>query len=812
MADVAVFGIGLEMDGATATVNKFGQAAEKAATASDKLETSTRRIGVSADGLTAAQRELVRRMQAVIDVAATLDARDKAAVTNMLKEADAVRGLATAMNDTALVQEKLSAATARFNQAVDQGTAKHANHVVGIGRIGQSLAALVGHAVGVPSVVDRVGESLSIFAVGHMVTVGILAGLALIATAFHVAGEEAHKLKKDTDDAVESLLRWKREHDQGAGGKFGVEIGLAEARLEQNRRDLAAAGVITARAPIGEAGIVQQEAQRKALERERAHYNELAEAVREGEAHVRELREKAHQQSLGDDVRNLAQLITAHKATAREMASANALVTVLNESLDEMGTKGGDRAKRAQTVEWLKELNDALHPKSEQRLEDQQRAQVLAQRLDEYSHFVREQQSAYKRTLDQTARDFEDEQDRETAIAIQQYNEQTRAAKAARDKQTADTIQAVTEQEKYVDDMRRIGLQSLDQMLTGGLRSWTSFFDTVFSLFRRLMARMEAASKDSGFLYKALGIGSAAIGGGLAGFQLGQAAYSDSHGAVGNYARGALGGAAAGALAGSAFGPIGTAVGALAGLAGGIMGVASAAKEARKRMEDMQRALAIGMEGLKAAVSGDQLGVAIAQINAEREQKRREYEDAYAGGRNEVERYRLIDEMNRLEDKRIQLLKEEYSIQQSRQFEDLQARLLAAQGHTQEAEAMRLMLAQKREREDLIKSFGLEIDASEASTLALLDQVQAQEKLKTATDAASASALNMVQGYRYQAQFFSAMTSRSGAGVIGGAGIVVTVPVTLMMPNGQVLAKTVVKEFATMQAHGDTSLAAVLNS
>jgi hypothetical protein len=242
------------------------------------------------------------------------------------------------------------------------------------------------------------------------------------------------------------------------------------------------------------------------------------------------------------------------------------------------------------------------------------------------------------------------------------------------------------------------------------------------------------------------------------------------------------------------------------------MGVASAAKEARKRMEDMQRALAIGMEGLKAAVSGDQLGVAIAQINAEREQKRREYEDAYAGGRNEVERYRLIDEMNRLEDKRIQLLKEEYSIQQSRQFEDLQARLLAAQGHTQEAEAMRLMLAQKREREDLIKSFGLEIDASEASTLALLDQVQAQEKLKTATDAASASALNMVQGYRYQAQFFSAMTSRSGAGVIGGAGIVVTVPVTLMMPNGQVLAKTVVKEFATMQAHGDTSLAAVLNS
>jgi hypothetical protein len=358
----------------------------------------------------------------------------------------------------------------------------------------------------------------------------------------------------------------------------------------------------------------------------------------------------------------------------------------------------------------------------------------------------------------------------------------------------------------------------LDSLFRSGLQSVTAYFEKVYDLFMKLRTRMEKAGKGSGSFFEALGLGSSAIAGGLAGFQVGQSMYSDSHGTTGNYVRGALGGAASGALAGAAIagpiGPIGAAVGALAGFTGGILGVSSAAKEARKRMEDMQRALAIGMEGLKAAVSGDQLGIAIAQINAEREQKRREYEDAYAGGRNEVERYRLIDEMNRLEDRRIQLLKEEYSIQQSRQFEDLQARLLAAQGHTQEAEAMRLMLAQQREREDLIKSFGIEIDASEASTLALLDQVQAQEKLKKATDAASASALNMVQGYKLQATIFGAITARSPSGALLSSSSVPSgdLHVTVMTPSGEVLGKTVLRDFARRQRLGDAELRTVLQS
>jgi hypothetical protein len=118
--------------------------------------------------------------------------------------------------------------------------------------------------------------------------------------------------------------------------------------------------------------------------------------------------------------------------------------------------------------------------------------------------------------------------------------------------------------------------------------------------------------------------------------------------------------------------------------------------------------------------------------------------------------------MNALEDERIRQLREEYALQQKQYAEDLQVRLLTAQGHDKEARALALELAQQRERQALIKSFGESIDPTEAATLALLEQVQAQEKLKAATDAASTSALNMVAGYKVQAAIFGAMTPRGG--------------------------------------------------
>lgn len=124
---------------------------------------------------------------------------------------------------------------------------------------------------------------------------------------------------------------------------------------------------------------------------------------------------------------------------------------------------------------------------------------------------------------------------------------------------------------KYVAEMRREWMRGIDAITAHGLGSFRSFFEETLQMFTRMISRMEKAGKDSGLGYQLLGVGSAAIGGGLAGYQVGQSS--------GSAVTGALGGAASGAIAGAAYGPWGAAIGGLAGLTGGLLGAASAANK-----------------------------------------------------------------------------------------------------------------------------------------------------------------------------------------------------------------------------------------
>jgi hypothetical protein len=149
---------------------------------------------------------------------------------------------------------------------------------------------------------------------------------------------------------------------------------------------------------------------------------------------------------------------------------------------------------------------------------------------------------------------------------------------------------------------------------------------------------------------------------------------------------------------------------------------------------------------------------------------------------------------------------------QKKQFaEDLQVRLLSAQGHTAEADALRLQLAQQREMQDAIKN------GADPATLALLAQVQAQEKLAAATNQASSAALNMVSGYKLAATIFQAIGPGRPSGP-DGPFIPVNpgtrsdsasgdLAVTVVMPNGDVIGKAVLKSFKAKanSQFGDTS-------
>lgn len=231
--------------------------------------------------------------------------------------------------------------------------------------------------------------------------------------------------------------------------------------------------------------------------------------------------------------------------------------------------------------------------------------------------------------------------------------------------------------------------------------------------------------------------GSAVLGG-LAGYSAAQSLYSTSHGQAGNMVRGALGGAASGAAAGAAVGGApGAIVGAVAGFIGGIIGVGKASKEAEKQLHAMQVQIDQNIASLKAEVTGDRLGQAVEQIEEARESMRKAIEDAYPGGSREKVRYEKMDEMNALMDRRIELEKEAIALEAKRTQEDYRVRLLAAEGHTQEAEAMKYQLDQERELADLRKSFGDVIDPTEAATYAIAEQALAAEKL--AHDAAIAA-------------------------------------------------------------------------
>jgi hypothetical protein len=129
----------------------------------------------------------------------------------------------------------------------------------------------------------------------------------------------------------------------------------------------------------------------------------------------------------------------------------------------------------------------------------------------------------------------------------------------------------------------------------------------------------------------------------------------------------------------------------------------------------------------------------------------------------------------------------------------LRVRLLEAQGNTLAADAMRLQLAQQREYADAVKN------GADPATLALLAQVQAQEKLTAATNKANGAALNMVQGYKLQAAIFDAMAPRGPivpppsaprstptTGTSGGNGSGDEAPFVFVL-DGEIVARTVVK-------------------
>ncbi|MDB4913106.1 MAG: hypothetical protein JWM95_750 [Gemmatimonadetes bacterium] len=242
-----------------------------------------------------------------------------------------------------------------------------------------------------------------------------------------------------------------------------------------------------------------------------------------------------------------------------------------------------------------------------------------------------------------------------------------------------------------------------------------------------------------------------ALGAGAVGYGVGSQLYSNQRSDSANTALGAFGGAASGAAMGAALGSvvpgIGTAVGAIvggaAGFIGGVLGMANASKEAARQMVEARKGIVLSMQGLRAAVAGNDLDAAIAHVTDDREERRKAIEAAYAGGGagSETVRQRnvLLAEMNRLEDERIQQLVHEAAVAHQRLLEDTQVQILRNNGQADAADALARQIDQERRFADLRKS-GLDegtiaaLALSEAAKLAADNAIKARDAQRAMED------------------------------------------------------------------------------
>lgn len=236
------------------------------------------------------------------------------------------------------------------------------------------------------------------------------------------------------------------------------------------------------------------------------------------------------------------------------------------------------------------------------------------------------------------------------------------------------------------------------------------------------------------------------IGGGGLGASLGA---SVAKGALQDYA----GGFAKTALGSAIFNPIAAGVGAFVG---GLLDSGRAAKEHAKAFAEATRAYKEAREDFAAKANGTSGSLDQQIRNAQREADRqriaaKEIYDSPAGRNFFPGRY--AEELKKIaadEEKYIALLKKEQEIKNKQYDEDLQVRYLRAQGKDKEADALDLKNKQDRERQELIDSFGDEIDANEKARLAFLDIVLAAEKVKQSMDDLTTSVRNAPSGFKIE--------------------------------------------------------------
>lgn len=778
--------------------------------------------------------------------------RVRAAISRMRQASAAQKGLDLGLSQQIQLLDPFQLRIDRSTKAIERVAPVARAGRLSLGRLGNQFAGLAGAIGGVHPVVGNILGVMGNFAIGNPWTVGIMAGIAAIAVMWDRLTDSTRKAEKASRDARASLAeRIQREAlgpEPELQGQLSAERNFLRQQQER-RRQLTKFGVkaddkrildLNREISNSQALLIQGE---KALEKARlAAGSPLKDVVIDSRDFKKEQEEIDRlQNDINKGVASLRMnwqlaelaIVKASLGIKQQVSDA----TVLRDAAI-LGKDAYEAANDAIEVRNALEaagisIFDARYEAAKRDLE-----LVMRVRRETEAKIAADKQaaddvvSAQKRAADQQERIVENltrsMQENFSTFFVDTFNQGFSSFRKlfgnVRDlyfKMIADILAA-----KVMDKIGgALGLGTPSTVMNTAATKQVAASAVMLNASGAMVVAANIMASASGVPGigggAAGGVGGAATGRGAFGMGWGRAAGAGAAGGLIGYqigsmttnrGLGALGGAAGGAPAGFAVGgPVGAAIGGIAGFVGGILGSGKAAKEAAREMRRLQESLKLTMEAFRAQVRGDELGVAIAGARANLVELLKQINAALPGTRNETERNRQRAEAQRLEAQQEAQLREEYARKQLDAQDDLQTRLLRAQGKNDEAYARQ----QARERADLIRSFGGEIDATEAATLALLDQVLAQEKLTQASDAATKSALNMVSGYKLQATVFGAMAPRSSVpgssammpGMptpIGSQGGDLTVPVIL---DGQVIAKAVLTNFKSkaQKKFGDSS-------
>jgi hypothetical protein len=566
MADIAEIGIKIETTEATRQVNALGSSL-------DKLAAHERRV-------TDAQRQLALAHQYTTQAAfADRFATDAHARAMGLAEVQAYK-LAAAQQAGANAGVGAAASISRVREAVTSMTASMLQSAPGVAQLTSVLGAQ---------------------ALGGPIIVGVLAGIAAMVGAWKAWHEEANKAKAEQDKLTDSLVKWYDKQKEGAAGEFPKQIEAMTQKIKDLRKELdglASSSLFTRAASVAGtvgAGGSKAGAWFRVLSStlgfgEGDALAQLFKEVRTGTANItKEITtdgkaiaaattqsaediEKAAKEARGKALAAEIALFSAGLAGPDAPAKMQAQINEYSRMAAQFAA-AGDIPHALEYADAAKQLTAALKP-----LRDATEALWQA-KLKSASNAANEEARAAQRITEETEKQTKAITD--NVVAMQKQLAERFKQQSATAKQQSGPDKDVIAQQKYVDDMRALWQDGAGRIAADFIKSMSRGFEEVYSLAVKLMRRMEEEFKrlklePGGLKYDAIKYGAAAIGGGLAGYSIGQQ--------TGSTAGGVFGGAASGALTGAAFGPWGAAVGGLAGAAGGLLGASSAQKDAAEQL------------------------------------------------------------------------------------------------------------------------------------------------------------------------------------------------------------------------------------